>query len=321
MASTGIRSLLRLAGGLAVLSAVLSGCGARSLPSAGGPGVVQGTPVPTATPAFDPLGYQITTPLDCKVLEDAALQTYHPQGDLLAWAPSGPTLAYAAPADRYWGWYAGAAVVATLGETAEEWSPADVRVAGDLTWSPDGSQVAAVGWRTADDLFTILTLDPGRGSVTDWFPGDAARSDAWSGQKGVAGWQGPTRLQVTTACGDDCSRLLEIDLRSGEISPVKDLRRVEDDSLAIQVVEYAYDPAGYPAMFNPIWSPDHNQAVFGDREGGAWLLWAREKSLARLEFRARQIEEAKWSADGSLLALRADGRVVVYRTQPGCVAE
>ena len=83
-------------------------------------------------------------------------------GGVMEWAEDAPLLAYVAPANRYWGWFSGDAVVLDFAEDAKkpddfgripeglapsEVSTTDLHVFGDFAFSPDHSRLAFTALR------------------------------------------------------------------------------------------------------------------------------------------------------------------------------
>lgn len=300
---------------LAILLAgsfLLPACGALGGGAAAAPTATLAT-VPQ--PPVDTHGYQfIPLPL-CVTAEFTAVQTDEAngrlQGDLLAWSPDGSTLAFLAPEDRHWGWFTGRVVLATLtGETPVERVMKAPDAYGDLVWSPDGTAIAFVALRPQEKLYTVMVADTATGDWIDLFPGDAARLDEWSSLKGILGWEDATYLRVTASCGADCMQPYRADSVTGALEELERTRKVTDASLTIIPSVQEYDPAAFPQMRNPNWSPDGRYIVYADGRG-LWLIDTQAQTLRGLRVTLPLLQEVRWNGDGRRVALRTNDQVLV----------
>jgi len=149
-----------------------------------------------------------------------------------AWSPTGDRLAYvgtAEPADALTGPLM--LVAAPHFDTPQPLAPNAI---GDPTWSPDGSQIAFVAFRSNDQLGTIMTATINEGpDLLDLLPGDMARTDPGTGYKAIDSWL-DERLVVMTNCGTGCRQPLVLDFKEGTMEPIF--------PLSPQGVNYAWSP-------------------------------------------------------------------------------
>ncbi len=268
------------------------------------------TPLP-ASPIED--GLTVQPPDACLAAEGAAIQLLQPQGNLLAWQPGADRLAFVAPVGRSWGWSVGDAVVAPLGE-GEPFSTSDVRVAGDLTWSPDGVWLAFSVLRASDDRYTVYAWRPGDRTLIDLF-GEGGGSDPTASLKGIVEWLDGNRLLVSEGCGVDCRSLVEVSVLGGEMRVREQIREAEDDSLAVELNQ----PEGVglnPDWLNPNVSPDGLSVFFSDENDLGWIGYLEEGIKYPLDLGGFAALESKWSDDGLYLAVRTDQQVLVFEL--GC---
>lgn len=293
-----------------LLLAVILLAGCAPLAAADEEGEATATPLPES-PAED--GLTVQPPDACLVAEGAVIQLLQPQGNLLAWQPGENRLAFVAPVGRSWGWSVGDAVVAPLGE-GEAISTSDLRVAGDLTWSPDGDWLAFSVLRASDDRYTVYVWRPADRTLIDLF-GQGGGSDPTASPKGIVEWLDGNRLLISEGCGVDCRSLVEVSVLGSELSIREQIREAEDGSLAVDLNQ----PAGF--ALNPDWlnanvSPDGLSVFFSDEDDVGWIGYVEEGIKYPLDLRNGTPLESKWSEDGRYLAVRTEQRVLVF--EPGC---
>ncbi len=258
-------------------------------------------------------GLTVQPPDACLAAEGAVIQLLQPQGNLLAWQPGENWLAFVAPVGRSWGWSVGDAVVAPLGE-GEALSTSDVRVAGDLTWSPDGIWLAFAALRASDDRYTVYAWRPADRTLIDLF-GEGGGSDPTASPKGIVEWLDGNRLLISEGCGVDCRSLVEVSVLGSELRVREQIREAEDGSLVVDLNQ----PAGFglnPDWLNPNVSPDGLSVFFSDEDDVGWIGSIEEGIKYPLDLGSGAPLESKWSEDGRYLAVRTDQRVLVFEL--GC---
>ena len=290
---------------LFIMVITLAGCSSLS---GGGPL----EELPTATPlpgASTDDGLEVQPPGACLIGEDAVAQLLKPMGNLLAWQPGQDKLAYLAPVSRAWGWGVGDAVIAPVSD-GEPVSTNDARVAGDLTWSPDGAWLAFVALRASDDQYSVFVWRPADDRLIDLL-GEGAISDAYSSLKGIDKWLDNDRLRISESCGVDCRQLLAISVLGGEQRILRQIRESEDTSLAVD----SNHPAGFSLnekWLNPNVSPDGLSVFFSDKKAVGWIASIEEGIKFPLDLKNGAAQESKWSDDSRYLAVRTEQQVLVF---------
>lgn len=290
---------------LFVLSAlvILAGC------SVLGPerGVAESTP--TALPTTNPEeGLRVTVSTACEV---RALPTIHVDelsGDMLAWSPDGEILAYIAPASRDWGWYSGNLTLISM-ETGESRATRDIKVTGDISWSPDGSHIAFTALDPTDDIYTVLALQIADFSSVDLYSAGAATDD-YGSRKGIIKWTDNNHVQVAETCGIDCTRIVEINIADQQKRVIENNRKEDNQSLEISLNQGSL-------AINPDWSlantsPDDSRIFYSDNNGIAWLAAPDEGFKYRIDLDLGDALESKWSPNSQLLAVRTDENVFIF---------
>ena len=262
--------------------------------------------------AVDPVGdgLPVTASPACRIADFPVIQTNLDQGDLVAWAPEEHTIAYVAPVGRSWGWYDGDLVFYNL-ENSEEQSTRDLKVSGDLTWSPDGRRIAMVVFRLPESRYTVMVMEINSGEMIDLY-GVSAATDEFSSQKGIIAWTDNQSLQVAESCGVDCVRIVEHDVSLGIARDLETIRHNQDTSLQIKLYQPRISPN--PSWFNANWSPDESLVFFTDRNGAAWVADLAREVRFPLDAAIRSPRESKWSFDSRYLAVRTPEAVYLYDT-------
>lgn len=304
---------------LLIVCLLLSGC-ASANSGTGGP---TPTPLPTTTaPAFPVVPTQA-----CRLARFEALRTRLPQGDLLAWSPDGAWLAFVAPASNS-NWFAGSLGLLSAPVFDTPLLPApDLLVFGSLAWAPDASSLAYVTFRQPDVYSVSISRTDGS-PPRDIFSSTDPRTDTWGSSKVVQAWRSNTLIRILSSCGDDCDQTLEIDLTSGQVTPIGEQLRKAQDRLWPHANEREYDPEIFPVMWQenwttrlspqmkrPTWSPDGVKVAYIDRFLSAWVLRTDRKEQYILDTPYVDVQEMKWSPDGRYLALRTDDDVYVFDTE------
>ncbi|HMN11729.1 MAG TPA: hypothetical protein PKD55_05325 [Bellilinea sp.] len=264
------------------------------------------TPLPTLNPEE---GLEVIAPAAQLVYEGKTIQSRVDIGDLLAWSPDSQSLAYVSPANRSWGWGIGDAAFysMTSGETS---FTSGVPIAGDLTWSPDGSKLATVGYLSDKNFHTIYIISRKGESIQDIFP-SGSPTDTYDSMKGIVTWVDNAIIKINESCGIDCLRTVDVDTLTTQQSNATDARKATDTSLLI------LQPTPSTQLIRnwemPLASPDGSKITYLDARGQAWLIDLPNKLKYSLYNDADQIIEMKWSANSESIAIRTIQRVLIYQ--------
>ena len=251
-------------------------------------------------------------------------------GGLMEWSDSAPLFAYVAPANRYWGWFSGDAVVLNFDDNAKvpdengiipdgmapaELSTTDLHVFGDFAFSPDNSKLAFTALRQSEKLYTVMvaSLDSGLKDVVDLFPDAAAETDEFASDKSIIGWVGDNIVQAASSCGVDCERIYNINIRTGSISPQEEVRKFghEGRNQPDHVIEY--DERNYPVMNMPNWSPDEKYVFYTDARRQAWIIREESKQQFLLPLDGSDVLQTRWSYDSRFIAIRFEDSIEIYQ--------
>lgn len=269
-------------------------------------------PIPTPIPTSSIPGLQVVSPQACQVAEQGMIRTEYPQGDLISWSPQTNTVAYVA-STRASSWNVGDLnlLVAPKFDAPDRIAS---RVAGELTWSPDGSSIAYLSLRSSDNLYTIGLAYTDKRVSNDLFPGEAARSDGYSSQKAILEWVDQSRLRVFTSCGSNCLQGLDITIPDGRISSTGDsIVRIRDLWAA-----HTYHPAQVPAALAGLvgqlnWSPDESKIAYINEQGDVWIINETSDSQYPLEIGSYgTATETDWSHDSQYLAVQVDRNLKIF---------
>ena len=262
---------------------------------------VDATPTPIALPTQLSIQTRVESQT-CQVAELVSIQTDKPQGDLLAWSPTGHELAYVEPVNQYSGFYVGEISVYDAAKKESVFTSKDHAVFGDLTWSADGSALAFASLDQAVGIYTVKTVTLADGMETDIF-GDAAKTEDFASQKGILSWTSETELIVTSVCGSDCVREYQYNPVSQILNELQDIRYNENTSLT---------------LVNDLTSPDGKWMINIDNKNNTWLTSTLDNRISLL-LAATSLKEEKFSKDSQYLALRTADKVIIYEL--GCSAE
>jgi len=299
-----ILTMVRITGLLTCLLLALSAC------SVLGVGLDEATPTPEPTssiPSMTPI-----PPQACRVAEEGMIRVDHPQGDLISWSPNADVVAYlASTLESSW----------NVGELNIASAPAfdtpvrlATHVAGELTWSPDGTTIAYLGLRRSDGIYTIGLAYPDGRATRDLFPGDAAKTDDWSSQKAIVEWLDAGRLRVLTSCGTDCMQALDFGVGSGLSTPSGDPIDRSWDMWAVHANHPAIIQAPFASLPGQLnWSPDGSRIAYIDDNGNAWVINVDAGSLYPLDIgQFGTATETDWSYDNQYLAVQVDQNLMIF---------
>lgn len=292
-----INQYLFLFFGLLTLS-ILSACSAFEASANRATPTVEATSTPIALPTQLSVQTRVESQT-CQVAELVPIQTDKPQGDLLAWSPSGHELAFVEPVNQYSGFYIGQISVYDAAKKESIFTSKDHAVFGDLTWSADGSALAFAALDQAAGVYTVKTVALADGLETDIF-GDGASTEDFASQKGIISWTNQSELIVTSVCGSDCVRVYQYNAVSQTLIPQQEIRYNENTSLN---------------LVNDLTSPDGKWMIDIDNKKNTWLTSTADNSVSLL-LAATTLKEEKFSKDSQFLAIRTADKVLIY--QLGC---
>ncbi|MFN7035669.1 MAG: hypothetical protein ACK4SN_04810 [Bellilinea sp.] len=269
---------------------------------------------PTAIPAADLTndGLRVVAGRACLLHQRIVIQTDRLMGDMLAWSKDSNRLALITPVNDSWGWYQGDLVILDV-FTGETQRTKDIRVAGDLTWSPSGERIAFIILRPAEAQYSIGVYSLQDGRTQDLY--DVAVTDEFSSQKGIVGWRSEQILQVAESCGVDCVRYVDHNLSSGVKTVLEESRPAQDTSLQIVLNQPGVVPNRN--WRNANWSPDAQRVFFTDRTNVAWIGDLTANTKFALPMETLPVAESKWSADGQFIAVRTAENLYIFGVD-GC---
>ena len=236
----------------------------------------------------------------CQVQKFVSVQTDKEQGEMISWAPSGNILAYVTPNNEKWGWFVGNLVVLDVDKNNVLYTTTDIRVAGDLTWSPDGKKLAFVVLDPQAKVYNVEILDLESKSLQQVFSSDEAKTDDWSSPKGIHEWIDSTILEVMSSCEVDCSRSYDFNTATSQMTIGAEIRKQEDSSLSVN---------------SELNSPDGIWQLTIDTKNNTWMS-STKKHQVSIILADTAVSEIKWSGDSSYLALRVDESVLLF--EPVC---
>ncbi len=252
-------------------------------------------------------GLQVISNQACVVGEGKSIQTDRKQGDLLAWAPTEEKLAFVSPPNGSWGWYEGDLIILDLA-SGEQQSTKDIKVNGDLTWSPGGDQIAFVSFRPAENHYSVMVYSVLNGSIVDLYT--TAVTDEFASRKGIVRWRSDQVLQVSETCGIDCVRFVEHNLSTGQSVVLEETRQKENTSLEVLLNQPGVVPNRN--WRNANWSPNSAKVFFTDRNGVAWLGDLSDNTKYVLPIDPTGVQESKWSPDERMIAIRTAENVTIF---------
>ena len=253
-------------------------------------------------------------------------------GGVMEWADDAPLLAYVAPANRYWGWFSGDAVVLDFAEDAKkpddfgripeglapsEVSTTDLHVFGDFAFSPDHSRLAFTALRQSEKLYTIFVADYNSGlkNYIDLFPDALAETDEFSSDKSVIEWIGNNTLRVASSCGIDGERIYRANVRTGELTFEEEVRKYGHKGREQENHVIRDDGRFYPVMNNANWSPDEKFVFYTDARYQTWIIREENKQQYQLPIDGRDVLQTRWSADSHFIAIRFEDSIEIYEVK------
>ena len=261
---------------------------------------VEVEPTPIAVPTQLSALTQVASQT-CRQVELPAIQTDEAQGDLIAWAPASDQMAMVQPVNQISGWYIGDMIVYDAQTQQTTFTSKDQAVFGDLTWSPDGEQLAYIIFDQDNGFYTIKTVTLSDGSENNIFGEEgAARTNDFSSLKGIQDWSSAARLGVTSSCGTDCVWVYSYNPISQSLTQEEEIRQNDNNSLAIE---------------SEFTSPDGGWLVTVDDKDNVWLTNTTQNRISLMLVNTT-LQEVKWSSSSKYLALRISDRVYLY--QVGC---
>jgi hypothetical protein len=269
-------------------------------------------PTPTPQPTSSVPGMQVISPQACLVAEQGLVRVEQPQGDLIAWSPVSNTVAYIAVTQTS-SWNVGQLSLLSAPEFEAPLSLVS-GVAGELTWSPDGSAIAYLGLRRSDNLYTIGLAYPDKSPANDLFPGDAARTDDYSSQKSILEWLDNSHLLVMASCGLDCMQTMDISVDSGLSSLVGNPTQPTWGMW----LPHTHQPSSIPDEFTGLsgqmnWSWDGQHIAYIDDQDNAWVIDVQDDTLYPLGIgQYGTATETGWSFDNQYLAVQVDQSLKIF---------
>jgi len=285
---------------------------AACTPLAGNQAVTEITPTAFVAADLTNDGLAVIPSRACLLQQAVVIQTDRQMGDMLAWSKDSAHLAFITPVNDSWGWYQGDLVILNV-LNGESRRTKDIRVAGDLTWSPSGEKIAFVILRPAEAQYSVGVYSLADGRTLDLY--DVAVTDEFSSLKGIVGWRSDQVLQISESCGVDCVRYLEYNLLSGVKTVLEESRPGQDTSLRIVLNQPGVVPNRN--WRNANWSPDARRVFFTDRTNVAWIGDLTASTKAALPMETLPVAESKWSADGQLIAVRTAENLYIFGVD-GC---
>lgn len=280
---------------------------AACTPPFGDEPIVEATPTAFVAADLTNDGLAVIPSRACLLQQAVVIQTDRQIGDMLAWSKDSAQLAFITPVNDSWGWYQGDLVILDV-LSGESQRTKDIRVAGDLTWSPSGEKISFVILRPAEAQYSVGVYSLSDGRTLDLY--DVAVTDEFSSLKGIVGWRSDQVLQISESCGVDCVRYLEYNLLSGVKTILEESRPGQDTSLQIVLNQPGVVPNRN--WRNANWSPDARRVFFTDRTNVAWIGDLTNNTKAALPMETLPVAESKWSADGQLIAVRTAENLYVF---------
>jgi WD40 repeat protein len=274
----------------------------------GASGEITPTPVPTSSIS----GLQVIPPQACQIAEHGMIRVDQLQGDLVAWSPTADTVAYVASTQGST-WNVGELNLLSA-PSFDSPKRLATQAAGELSWSPKGLNIAYLGLRRSDNLYTIGIVNPDGRNSRDLFPNEAARTDGYSSQKAILEWLDEGRLRVLTSCGLDCMQRMEFGILTGLSTPLGDPIQRMWDVWSVTTNHPAIIPPAYVDKVGQLnWSPDGNSIAYIDENGSVWVIDEETGTLYPLDIGTYgNATETDWSYDSQYLAVQVDQYLKIF---------
>lgn len=218
-----------------------------------------------------------------------------PHGDMMAWSPERDELAYLRPVNGRWAWFVGDLVVYDFEMQKEVYTTKNLEVFGDLTWSPDGADMAYIVLNPAEKVYTVYVGGLTQSLSVDIF-GSSAKTDDYSSKKGIIGWDSGRNIVATSSCGLDCSRSYNYNTETQILTKQTETRKNADTSLT---------------LVNQNTSPNGLWKVVVDQKDNVWLAKV-DSGVASVISAGDAVREIKWSSSSKYLAIRYIDNVKIY---------
>ena len=265
-----------------------------------------GAETPTPVPTSSVPGMEVVLPQACLLAQQDMIRVEQLQGDLVAWSPVANSVAYVASTQSS-SWNVGDLNIISAPDF-ENPTRLAAQVAGELAWSPAGLNLAYLGLRRSDNLYTIGLVSPEGRTLRDLFPEEDARTDGYSSQKAITEWINEGRLRVQTSCGVDCMQTIDFAILTGLASPVGSPSQSLWGAWTVQTNQPAVIPPAFAELEGQLnWSPDGKLIAYIDENDSAWIIEEESGSLYPLDIGDYGTAfETDWSFDSQYLAVRVD---------------
>ncbi len=286
----------------------LAGCGV--IPG----GQPRETPLPQAVTPTPALGsFAQGEALSCPIAQFQVIATSEEQGSQIAWSPQGDKIAYIAPISAH-AMFSGSLMVASGPgfKTVQTVAPL---AWGGLVWSPSGEQIAFVGLRPNDNVYTVYVAGLDGSAPQDLFPGSEAVLDSYASPKMLHSWPLENRLNVFVSCGVGCYKELQVSVPGGQKTEVPSVIQTPAPTAIARLWmaprnQLTYDEDTYPVLNDPNWSADGSRVAYFDQDGYLWVLLTGSKTAAQVVmvnssalpifFSETWKRETHWSSTGQL---------------------
>lgn len=306
---------------------------------------------PTPDPVTTAKGVETVASMACLVADLPAKGPTLWSLKQTAWSPEGDVLAYIGPSD---------AMTAPLMLASPPYFEQPRNLAmdarGDPTWSPDGTQVAYVAFRSDDQVGTVVAVAVDSATARDLLPGELAHTDTGAGFKAIDAWLDQQNILVFTNCGTGCRYPHQLDTEASTLVPLfsyessfeyfgsmyawsPDRRYVAITSGArpqIGFVSIAEGEKLWLSSFDTLfperaqswsyfvdWAFDSSRFLFLLRPIDASTLpelWVWDVESGTDAFLLPDVMNARWSPDGKLIAWYALGAGAVGESANGTYA-
>ncbi len=251
----------------------------------------------------------------CQVAQQGMIRVAEPQGDLISWSPVEDTLAYIASTQSS-SWNVGDLYILSSPKFDSPVRMA-TQVAGEISWAPDATSIAYLGFRRSDNLYTIGLAYPDGRPARDLFPDESARTDDYSSQKSILKWINSGSLRVLVSCGINCMQTMDFGVLSGLSTPVGNPVERNRDLWTPHTYHPSSIPSDYAELTGQLnWSWDEQHIAYVDKAGNPWVINVNDKTLYPLESsQYGSATETDWSYDNKYLAVQVDQNLKIFSFQ------